>query len=44
MSLKESNEITVKIKCELKDFYEIVEEKGFKIIKEHILNFGGSIF
>ena len=32
MSLKESNEITVKIKCELKDFYKIVEEKGFKVI------------
>lgn len=32
MSLKESNEITVKIKCELKKFYKIVEEKGFKIV------------
>ena len=32
MSLKNSNEITVKIKCELKDFYKIVEEKGFKVI------------
>lgn len=32
MILKESNEITVKIKCELKEFYNIVEEKGFKII------------
>lgn len=32
MSLKESNEITVKIKCELKNLYKILEEKGFKII------------
>ena len=27
MSLKESNEITVKIKCELNEFYKIVKEK-----------------
>ena len=32
MGLKESNEITVKIKCELDEFYKIVEEKGFKIV------------
>ena len=32
MSLKESNEITVKIKCELNEFYKILEGKGFKII------------
>ena len=32
MSLKESNEITVKIKCELNEFYKIVEEKGFKVV------------
>lgn len=30
--MKESNEITVKIKCELKNFYKIVKEKGFKIV------------
>lgn len=30
MSLKDSNEITLKIKCELDEFYNIVEEKGFK--------------
>lgn len=30
MSLKESNEITIKIKCELREFYKIIEEKGFK--------------
>ena len=30
MSLKESNEITVKIKCELNEFYKIVKEKGSK--------------
>ena len=34
MSLKESNEITLKIKCELNEFYKILEEKGFKIIDE----------
>ena len=28
MSLKESNEITVKIKGKLEDFYKIIEEKG----------------
>lgn len=31
MGLKESNEITVKIKCEINEFYKIAEEKGFKI-------------
>lgn len=31
---KESNEITLKIKCELNEFYKIIEEKGFKIIDE----------
>ena len=30
--MKESNEITVKIKCELKNFYKIVKEKGLKIV------------
>lgn len=32
MGVKESNEITMKIKCELNDFYKILEDKGFKII------------
>jgi len=32
MGLKESNEITVKIKCELEEFYRIIESKGFNII------------
>ena len=32
MSRKESNEITIKIKCELNEFYKIIEAKGFKII------------
>ena len=31
---EESNEITLKIKCELNEFYKIIEEKGFKIIDE----------
>lgn len=30
MSLKESNEITLKIKCELNEFYKIIEEKALK--------------
>ena len=38
MSLKESNEITVKIKCELKDFYKIIEEKGFKTIDKYSID------
>lgn len=32
MSLKENNEITLKIKCELNEFYEIMKKKGFKVI------------
>lgn len=32
MNLKESNEITVKIKCGLNEFYKIVEKKGFKVV------------
>lgn len=38
MSLKESNEITVKIKCELETFYKTVEEKGFKIVDKFSMN------
>ena len=34
MSLKESNEITVKIKGSITEFYKIVEEKGFRIIDQ----------
>ena len=34
MSVKKSNEITVKIKCSLNEFYKVIEEKGFKIIDE----------
>ena len=32
MGLKDSNEITVKIRCELNELYKIVEEKGFKVV------------
>ena len=32
MGVKESNEITVKIKSTLDEFYKIMEEKGFKIV------------
>lgn len=38
MGLKESNEITVKIKCELNEFYKIIEEKGFKVVDEFSMN------
>lgn len=38
MSLKESNEIAVKIKCELETFYKTVEEKGFKIVYKFSMN------
>ena len=31
MSKIESNEITVKLKCEIEEIYKILEEKGFKI-------------
>ena len=31
MGLKESNEITVKVKCKLDELYKILEECGFKI-------------
>lgn len=32
MGLKESNEITVKVKCELEELYKILEEYGFKAL------------
>lgn len=38
MSLKDSNEITVKIKCELNEFYKIIEEKGFKVVDKFSMN------
>lgn len=38
MSLKENNEITVKIKEKLDKFYQIIEEKGFKIRDEFSMN------
>ena len=38
MSLKERNEITVKIKCELETFYKTLEEKGFKIVDKFSMN------
>ena len=38
MSLKENNEITVKIKGKLDEFYKIVEEKGFKIDHEFFMS------
>ena len=38
MSLKKSNEITVKIKCELNEFYKILEKKGFKITDKFSMN------
>jgi len=38
MNTKQSNEITVKIKCSLNELYNILEEKGFKIINEFSMN------
>ena len=38
MSLKQSNEITLKIKCQLIEFYKIAEEKGFKIVDKFSMN------
>ena len=38
MSLKENNEITLKIKCELNEFYEIMKKKGFKVIDKFRLD------
>ena len=34
MNQKTSNEITIKIKCQLNEFYKIIEEKGFKKIRQ----------
>lgn len=42
MGLKESNEITVKIKGELDEFYKIIEKKGFKI--DHKFSMDDSYF
>ena len=38
MSLKENNEITLKIKCELNEFYEIMKKKDFKVIDKFRLD------
>lgn len=38
MGLKESNEITVKIKCELNELYKILKEKGFQSKDEFTLD------
>jgi predicted adenylyl cyclase CyaB len=38
VNLKESNEITVKIKGSLEEFYKILEEKGFKIVDKFSMN------
>ena len=38
MSLKDSNEITVKIKCELDEIYKKIEEKGFKVVDKFSMN------
>lgn len=38
MSFKNSNEITVKVKCELEEFYKILEKKDFKMIEEFTLD------
>lgn len=38
MSLKESNEITVKITCPLQELHRILEFKGFKIVDKFIMD------
>ena len=38
MNLKENNEITVKIKVKLDEFYKVIEEKGFKIVDKFFMN------
>ena len=38
MSLKESNEITVKIKVKLEEFYKLLKEKGFRIVDKFSMN------
>ena len=38
MGLKECNEITLKIRCELDEFYKILEEKGFEIMDKFSMN------
>ena len=38
MSLKKSNEITVKNKGNLKEFYKIIERKNFKIVDKFSMN------
>ena len=34
----ESNEITVRIKCEIDELYKMLEEKGFKVVDKFSLN------
>ena len=34
MSVKQSNEITVKIKCDIEEFYKLMQERRAKIIKK----------
>ena len=38
MSQKNSNEITIKIKCKLNELYKILEEKGFKITRKFTMD------
>lgn len=38
MGQKNSNEITIKIKCKLNELYKIIEEKGFKITREFTMD------
>ena len=38
MGLKQSNEITVKIKVKIDELYKVIEEKGFKIIDKFSMN------
>ena len=38
MSVKEENEITVKIKCGINEFHKILEDKGFEIVEKFSIN------
>ena len=38
MGIKQENEITMKVNCEMIELCEILEHKGFKIVDKFIIN------
>lgn len=38
MGIKQENEITMKVNCEMKELCEILEDKGFKIVDKFTMN------